>query len=315
MTKVSIIIPTYNSEKYLEKCLNSAFNQTEKDIEVILINDGSKDNSKDIIKKFNDKRLVYIEKENEGIGKTRNLGIEKAKGEYLAFLDSDDYLEKDFVTKMYNKATKDNCDLVICDFYKITDKKNIIKLPSFEDNNLKKDPTIINKINLGPCNKLYSRKLFNNPHNRFEENLKYEDAPFVVKMMIEANKIGKIDECLTNYVIHEKSETTIRDKRIFDILKITKIIIDDLNKINFNQDELTNLIVLILTDYTIQQRYIKDKKLRNEFIDEAFKLLDEQNKKWHKCTYLKKFPFLKRKIKQSKLLTKLYCSWYSKKHN
>ena len=315
MIKVSIIIPTYNSAKYLEKCLNSVFNQTEKDIEVILINDGSTDNSRDIIKKFKDKRLIYIEKENEGIGKTRNLGIKKAQGEYLAFLDSDDYLEKDFVSKMYNKAIKDNCDLVICDYYQVTNKKNIIKFPSFTDTNLSKDPKVINKINLGPCNKLYSRKLFNNPNNRFEENLKYEDAPFVVKMMIEATKIGKVDECLTNYVIHEKSETTIRDNRIFDILKITKIIINDLNSINFNQDELTNLIVLIVTDYTIQQRYIKDKPLRNKFIDEAFELLDNQNKKWRKCSYLKRFPFLKRKIKKSKLLTKLYCSWYSKKHN
>lgn len=104
MNKVSLIVPVYNTSKYLEKCINSLINQTLKDIEIIIINDGSTDNSEKIIKKFNDKRIKYIAKQNEGIGKTRNLGIEKATGEYLAFVDSDDYLSIDFCKKMYTKS-------------------------------------------------------------------------------------------------------------------------------------------------------------------------------------------------------------------
>ena len=91
MAKVSLIIPIYNSSKYLKKCINSLVNQTLKDIEIILINDGSKDDSDKIIKEYKDKRIKYIRKQNEGIGKTRNLGIKEAAGEYIAYVDSDDY--------------------------------------------------------------------------------------------------------------------------------------------------------------------------------------------------------------------------------
>lgn len=188
MSKVSLIVPVYNTSKYLEKCINSLINQTLDDIEIIIINDGSTDNSEKIIKKFNDKRIKYIAKQNEGIGKTRNLGIEKATGEYLAFVDSDDYLSIDFCEKMYKKATSDNCDIVICNFFEVRHNLIGIKFNDFKDTNLKKYPELINNINLGPCNKIYKKELFENKDNRFVENLKYEDAPFVVKMLISAKK-------------------------------------------------------------------------------------------------------------------------------
>ena len=117
MNKVSIIVPVYNTSKYLNSCIKSLLHQTLKDIEIILINDGSTDDSESIIKKYKDKRIKYISKKNEGIGKTRNLGIDTATGEYLSFIDSDDYVEPDFCEKMYEKATKDKCDIVICDYY------------------------------------------------------------------------------------------------------------------------------------------------------------------------------------------------------
>lgn len=292
MAKVSLIVPIYNTEKYLKKCITSLVEQTLDDIEIILINDGSTDNSEKIVKSFKDKRIKYISKNNEGIGKTRNLGIEKATAEYLAFVDSDDYLCKDFCEKMYNKAKKDKCDLVICDFYKDEDILKEINFISFKDTNLKKMPELINYINLGPCNKLYKKDLFKNKDNRFIENLKYEDAPFVIRMLISANKIGKVDKCLTNYVIHDKSETTVRDERIYDILKIVEIMVKDLEKENHPKNYVTNLITMILLDYNIQQRYIKSKKERNKFIDKVFIYLNEIDHNWKKCEYLKTFSFL-----------------------
>lgn len=315
MAKVSLIVPIYNTEKYLKKCITSLVEQTLDDIEIILINDGSTDNSEKIVKSFKDKRIKYISKNNEGIGKTRNLGIEKATAEYLAFVDSDDYLCKDFCEKMYNKAKKDKCDLVICDFYKDEDILKEINFISFKDTNLKKMPELINYINLGPCNKLYKKDLFKNKDNRFIENLKYEDAPFVIRMLISANKIGKVDKCLTNYVIHDKSETTVRDERIYDILKIVEIMVKDLEKENHPKNYVTNLITMILLDYNIQQRYIKSKKERNKFINKVFIYLNEIDHNWKKCEYLKTFSFLKRIIKTNKFLTKLYCSMYIIMHN
>lgn len=313
MKKISIIVPVYNTAKYLNKCIKSLLNQTLEDIEIILINDGSTDESDTIIKKYKDKRIKYIHKKNKGIGKTRNLGIESANGEFLSFIDSDDYVEPDFCEKMYDKAIKDDCDIVICDFYKDIDNAlEHIKIESFKDNSLKINPNILNKVNLGPCNKIYKKNLFENKNNRFVENLKYEDAPFVCKMLISAKKIGKVDEYLAHYVIHDKSETTTRDERIFDIFKITDIMVKELKKYDYMYDAMINTTVMVLTDYTIQQRYINDSELRNKFIDEAFTYLNELDSNWKGSNYLKRFPWLKRKIKSSKILTKVYCTIYNK---
>lgn len=314
MTKVSLIVPIYNSQNYLEKCIKSLISQTLKDIQIILINDGSTDNSEKIIKSFDDERIVYISKNNEGIGKTRNLGIDKATGEFLAFVDSDDYLNEHFCEYMYQKAVNDDCDLVVCDFFEERNTLVGIKFKDFKDTNLRETPELINYINLGPCNKLYKKSLFDDKNNRFEENLKYEDAPFVVKMLVSANKIGKVNDYLTYYVIHSNSETTIRDKRMYDILEITDIIVNDLKKVNYPNDPLVSLAVMILTDYTIQQRYISDVKYRHDFINKAFKYLNNLDRKWRRCSYLKRFPSLKRYVKTSKLLTKIYCDLYNLRH-
>ncbi len=314
MTKVSLIVPIYNSQNYLEKCIKSLISQTLKDIQIILINDGSTDNSEKIIKSFDDERIVYISKNNEGIGKTRNLGIDKATGEFLAFVDSDDYLNEHFCEYMYQKAVNDDCDLVVCDFFEERNTLVGIKFKDFKDTNLRETPELINYINLGPCNKLYKKSLFDDKNNRFEENLKYEDAPFVVKMLVSANRIGKVNDYLTYYVIHSNSETTIRDKRMYDILEITDIIVNDLKKVDYPNDSLVSLAVMILTDYTIQQRYISDVKYRHDFINKAFKYLNNLDRKWRKCSYLKRFTSLKRYVKTSKLLTKIYCDLYNLRH-
>ncbi len=316
MAKISLIVPVYNTEKYLNKCIDSLINQSYDDIEIIIINDGSTDYSENLIKSYNDKRIKYISKKNEGIGKTRNLGIEKSSGEYLAFVDSDDYLNENFCEKMLNKAITDDCDVVICDYYEDhNDDLKKINFINFPDTSLKQDPKLINFINLGPCNKIYKRDLLQKNKIKFIENLKYEDAPFVVKSLIKAKKIGKVNDYLTYYVIHEKSETTIRDEKIFDILKITDIIVKDLKNANFPNEEMINLVTMILTDYTIQQRYINDKHNRDQFINAAFNYLDNVDRNWKKCNYLKKFNYLKRLVKTNKILTKLYCDLYNFRHN
>lgn len=311
MTKLSIIVPVYNTSKYLEKCLDSLTNQSLKDIEIIVINDGSTDNSKDIINKYLGK-IVFIDKKNEGIGKTRNIGIKKAKGKYVMFIDSDDYITPFCAEKMYERAVQDNLDIVISNYY--VDNNGVITevhFPSFFNASILENGSILNKVNLGPCNKIYKRDLLIKNNIYFEEKLKYEDLPFVVKALLNANMIGKIDECLSYYVIHNNSETTTRDKKIFDIIKVVDIAQKELIKYPKIHKEMVNLIVMVLTDYTIQQRYIKDKKERNKFINKAFNYLNNTDSKWRKCSYLKRFSLLRRIIKSNKLLTKMYCNLYS----
>lgn len=225
--KLSIIVPVYNTGNYLKKCLNSLVNQTLDDIEIIIVNDGSTDNSEEIIKSYKDKRIKYYKQKNSGIGKTRNKGIKNALGEYIGFIDSDDYVSKDFCEVMYNKAKKDKCDLVVSNFY--YDRNGVyeeFKAIKFKDTNLNDNPKLLYYMNLGPCNKIYNRKMLKENDIYFDELLKYEDVPFVCKAMNCAKRIGKVENYLSYYVIHENSQTTVRDERIFDIFKISDQIID-----------------------------------------------------------------------------------------
>ena len=311
MSDISIIIPAYNAEKYIKKCMDSLMNQTKQELEFVIINDGSTDKTEEIIKSYNDKRIKYFKNKNHGIGKTRNFGIEKAKSKYIMFLDSDDYLDKRACELMYEKIEAFDLDMVVCDFYKEYDDGRIeeIRNPHFENSSLKDNPDIINEY-LCPWAKLYKRSLLMNNNIRFVENLKYEDAPFVIETLATAKSIGKVDECLNYYVIHGNSETTVRDRRCFDILKI----IDKIRKFTKDKDylkeKIDKLTVRMITNYTVQQRVQKDKKVGMEFIDKAFQYLKEEVPDYKKNKYYEGRGFLRRTIEKSKLLTKIYCKLY-----
>ena len=314
MVDISIIVPIYNAEKYLNKCIDSLVNQTKKELEFILVNDGSTDKTEEIIKTYKDKRIKYFKNKNQGIGKTRNFGIEKATGKYIMFLDSDDYFRIDACELLYKNAEKNQADLVICDFYKIYDSgiEEKIKLLSFKPTTLKKTPNLVNEINLAPWNKLYKKDLITKNKIKFVENLKYEDAPFVIESFSKAKKISKVDEYLNYYLIHGNSETTVRDKRCFDILKIVDLIRKNATTEAYLQDEINKLTVRIITNYTIQQRNQKEKKVGLNFIDEAFSYLEKEVPDYKNNKYYKDRSILKRTIEKSKFLTKLYILLYFK---
>ena len=128
--KVSVIVPVYNSEKYIEKCLNSIIEQTYKDFELIVINDGSKDNSLEILEKYkNDfpKVITLINQENIGVSKTRNNAIKMAKGKYVMFIDNDDFIDKDYIETFINEAEKEDYDVVLGGYRRPNEKGEIIK--------------------------------------------------------------------------------------------------------------------------------------------------------------------------------------------
>lgn len=311
MADISIIVPIYNAEKYLNKCIESLINQTKKELEFILINDGSTDNSEEIIKSYKDKRIKYFKNENQGIGKTRNLGIEKATGKYIMFVDSDDYIDKNMAKLMFDKAFSNSLDMVVCDYYKVINNENIEeKLPSFKPTTLKNSPDLLCGINLSPWNKIYKTSLIKDNNIKFVENLKYEDAPFVIEALDKANKVGKVNKCLNYYVIHGNSETTVRDKRVFDILKIIDKIRKYFKDKDYIKESLDKLTVRIITNYTIQQRVQKDKKIGMQFIEESFKYLKREVPDYKNNKYYQNRSLLKRPIEKSKILTKIYCKLY-----
>ena len=312
-TDISIIVPIYNAERYLNRCIKSLINQTKENIEFILVNDGSTDSSEEIIKSYKDKRIKYFKNKNQGIGKTRNFGMQKATGKYIMFLDSDDYLSTNACDELFSKAEKDNLDLVINNFYRVeeeTEKKVEVIIPEFKNTTLKDNKRLLLDVNLAPWNKLYKRELLKKNKIQFVEDLKYEDDPFVVEAMDKAKKIGYIKKFLNYYVIHKNSETTVRDEKIFDIIEI----VDKMRKYFSKRKEFTETVdklsVRILTNYTIQQRVQQDKEVGMQFIDRAFQYMKANIPDYKDNKYYENRGFLRRMIEKNQFLTKVYCKHY-----
>ena len=217
--KINVIIPVYNTEKFLERCLNSVLNQTLRDIEIIVVNDGSTDNSLEIIKKIKetDARIILINKENEGLTKTRNRGLEIASGKYTYNLDSDDYLEEDTMfEELYNKCENDNLDIVVFDYYNdFGERKEYIKNIDISDNSLvNKGKYVESLLKSGAgtsiWGKLIKKEIFIKNNIKFPENIFMgEDLLTSLKLLFFSKKIGKLNKAFYNYVQHENQGTKI----------------------------------------------------------------------------------------------------------
>lgn len=221
MPKVSVIVPFYNVEEYIEKCLETLVSQTLEDIEIILVNDGSKDKSIKIVNKFlktYPEKLVYLEKENGGLSDARNYAINYAKGEYIAFLDSDDYVEKDMYEKMYELAKKENSDMVECNFY--WEYPNKIKEDIGVTYNGKNE--MLEKIRVVAWNKLIKREILVNSKVYFPKGYRYEDVEFTYKLIPYIETVSFLKEPCVHYIQRQGSISNSqneRTKEIFDVLE------------------------------------------------------------------------------------------------
>lgn len=307
MKKVSLIIPVYNTEKYLKKCIDSVINQTYKNIEIIVINDGSKGKCSAIMSSFKDKRINYYKRTNHGIGATRNFGLDKVSGDYIVFLDSDDYLIPNSIEKMVNKCINNKLDIVVTnyiDYLEDKQEENLCQLISFKDTSLNNKKELINKLNLGPSNKMFSKNLFIN--NRFPENIKYEDFALMLKLFDQAKLIGKIDEPLFIFNKRNNGETLTVDKKVFDIFVSLDEIINYFN--SKYKKELDYFIIKTCLLYATKQKYQKDKKIKYDFINFAYDYINNNIKDYKNNKYFNDCSFLKRTIQKNKLLLKVYCS-------
>ena len=221
MPKVSVIVPFYNVEEYIEKCLETLVSQTLEDIEIILVNDGSKDKSIEIVNKFlkmYPEKLVYLEKENGGLSDARNYAINYAKGEYIAFLDSDDYVEKDMYEKMYELAKKENSDMVECNFY--WEYPNKIKEDIGVTYNGKNE--MLEKIRVVAWNKLIKREILVNSKVCFPKGYRYEDVEFTYKLIPYIETVSFLKKPCVHYIQRQGSISNSQDERtkeIFDVLE------------------------------------------------------------------------------------------------
>ncbi|UKJ07074.1 glycosyltransferase family 2 protein [Solitalea lacus] len=210
--KVSVIIPVYNVSIYLDKCLSSAINQTLKEIEIIVVNDGSTDDSSKVIQQYAliDKRIIVINKLNEGLPYARKSGIEKAQGEFIYHLDGDDYLELNGIEELYIKAQKTNADIVVGDFilnYLDLNKKEIIRYADFgELDNQDFLCQLIKWKQFFSCGKLIRSNLYKLNNIEFIKKISYgEDNVSMSQLVYNSKKIVKSNIVVFNYVQRNSS--------------------------------------------------------------------------------------------------------------
>ena len=282
--KLSIIVPVYGVEKYIDKCLNSLVKQSLKEIEIIVVNDGTTDNSQKIIdkyvKKYPDKIKSYI-KENGGQGSARNYGLEKANGEYIGYVDSDDFVEKDMYKKLYNKAKENNYDIVVCGNYNVSEDYQNKNIDAFI-NNYNTDLENIFFGKMAVWNKIYKRDILIKNKLEFKEKVWYEDLAFTLKAIMNSNTFAFIDEPLYDYLIREGS--TMNNSNVQRNLEILDAFNDILSYIQHNKkEEYFSKIEFLAIDHIYISAIVRvlkaeaDDKVKRETIN---KLIDYMNKKF-----------------------------------
>ncbi len=284
---VSIIVPVYNVEKYVSKCLESLINQTYENIEIICVNDGSKDSSLEIINKYalKDNRIIVYTKENGGLSDARNYGLTKAKGDFILFIDSDDFVDLTLIDKCVNKVKEDKSELVVFDMkYIYDDRQEYASGGEFTCSSFSKDRNII-FINNSACNKFIKRELMEGVS--FPKGLYYEDLATIPILLSKAKKISKIDEALYFYVQRDASIAhTISDK-IFDIYKA----IDLISKYYSNHeldDEIGKLYIKHGLYLTVLR--IKDNSSDIEtYLKKNNECLDKYYPAWRKIAWFKDY--------------------------
>ena len=304
MPKVSVIIPVYNAEKYLDKCISSIANQTLQDIEIIAVNDGSTDNSLNVLDRLSEKykgKLVILEEQNSGAGAARNLGIENAHGEYIKFVDADDYLELEILDRMYSLAKEYNVSLVRGNYQtilgplKMSDKCSWSNITSSgviipRDN---KDYMVTETPSVG--NKLIGRELLGNL--RFPERTKWEDLAIMPVVVASSERLFHLDEPVYNYRVN--MNTTVKDfirkiPSVLDVIKCATIVEEKMAERGLAeefQDQISSLYI-IHTLFRIENamnwvNFSKDKK--DVVVSSLLGILDTMHPNWQQNRLLEQY--------------------------
>ena len=294
MAKVSIIVPVYNVEKYLERCISSLINQTFDDIEIILINDGSTDSSKDIIEKYSrqDNRIKVIEEANLGSAAARNAGLDRITSKFVMFLDGDDYYENVCIEEAYKKITKEHADIAIFGSKHFDSKGRLVKeiLPS-SSNNLRiiDHPKILTKIENCTWDKIYKASLFEKEKIKYPEGLYYQDFGITFLLFAEATTVTFLNKELVNYTVgRANSETDEISNRLYDIFKICDLIIKCYKEKGIFEkyyEELKTICTINIIDKLKMALKSEKKLFIKEFSNKSFDYLNSNFKDYKKNKY------------------------------
>lgn len=293
--KISIIVPIYNVEKYIAKCLRSIKNQTLGDFECLLINDGTKDNSVAIAEAEvkGDERFRFFDKSNGGLSDARNYGLSKAQGDYVCFIDSDDYLDERLLELSYASAEKFQSDIVCFDMYYAYDDGSLQLSKGADFNvvsNYKENPKIIFSNN-SANNKLFRRSFLQD--KAFIKGMWYEDLAVIPSWLAKAHTVSYVEEALYYYVQHSGSITHKADPRIFDIYRALNLIKEELA---LDSEALSNLYLdncLVMT--TLRIKEFADRQTRLTYYKKNIKNLNVEYPGWYSAA-LRRKGSLKQKV-------------------
>lgn len=224
-SKVSVIVPVYNVENYLSKCLDSLVNQTLQNIEIIVVNDGSTDDSGIIIEKYSSKypeKIKAFKKENGGLSDARNFGIDKATGDFLGFVDSDDYVSETMFEEMLNLAEKHDAEMVICNIQKVDEHGNVTQklrqIPNMPEKiDLETNFSVFSDLSYFACNKLFRKELF--AQKKFKKGVHFEDIQLIPQLLLECTTLAQTQNFHYQYLERTDSITKTHNEKGLDILK------------------------------------------------------------------------------------------------
>jgi len=293
---ISVIVPIYNVEAYLKECLDSLIHQTLKNIEIIAINDGSTDSSPNIIDGYVNKYpelIKVIHQANSGLSAARNVGINESKGQYIAFVDSDDWVDLNMFEEMYRKAIISESDIVVCAIAKIKEgsskptKLNIRGDLSDYGHSISDKPNLLYASRSYACNKIYHSKLFVSEQHRFPVGQWYEDSATIYPLMFDANKISCVPKRFYNYRFsREGAITNALSPKIFDIFKSCDAILKFYSEKETVYRTLLPTLQQIIVNHILvrfelfSKTTLSEKWLAVQYIKYAFNYLDTNFPGW-----------------------------------
>lgn len=224
MIKASVIVPVYNVEKYLTKCLHSLVNQTLQEIEIIVVNDGSTDQSQTIIDQFStdfSSKIKAYNKENGGLSDARNFGIDKCTGDYIGFVDSDDFVTPTMFEEMYALATKHEAEIVICNLQKVDEEgkitQKLTQIPNMPEKiDLESNFSVFSDISYFACNKIFKWDLFE--YHRFKKGIHFEDIELIPQLLLQCKTIAQTQNFHYQYLERSDSISKTHTIKGLDIL-------------------------------------------------------------------------------------------------
>lgn len=276
--KISIIIPVFNKENYLDECLISATGQTLEDIEIICVNDGSTDDSLKILEKYseNDSRIKILKQDNQGPGAARNEGLKIAGGEYVFFLDADDWIETDTLEKLYANAKENDSQLVLFNAIEHLPENKFRKRIYYSDDirgtfNFHQKKDIVMNNFLIVCTKLHKNEFIRENHISFSDRGLFEDVFFHIKSMVRAQRVSYVNEIFYNYRRTEtntRQSNSVQNKKSHEFLHV----LDEI-KIFLNQEQIYDQLEENYVNFKLTE--LKNLFENNEDKKEFFHLLKE----------------------------------------